>query len=292
MTPAGDLGIQEGCSIPTKYSPGSPAVRPPSNPLGPSYLYSGRLVARGSCLLDEAQSPRATGWIDRLLREQGSRMQARDWLLGALWWRRSSERILQVKRERGWRTRRGEDQGPGAPGRDPAPDDRRPQPLGDWREGPSLAPRAKHPAAPTCYSQPLCPPLSVSAAQRRAGGDFKCSHPSRGTSPAHVTAAWRRPCPPHPDPAPLPEGAPWPLRPDGADTAILHLTGRPGRNSLYRRPGRGPHPTRTCSLFCSAPSDRGCPPLHPILPSVYPLPRLWAPSMIPTRECQCPSRYL
>lgn len=94
LTPAGDLGIQEGCSIPTKYSPGSPAVRPPSNPLGPSYLYSGRLVARGSCLLDEAQSPRATGWIDRLLREQGSRMQARDWLLGALWWSHSSERIL------------------------------------------------------------------------------------------------------------------------------------------------------------------------------------------------------
>lgn len=31
--------------------------------------------------------------------------------------------------------------------------------------------------------------------------------------PAHVTAAWRRPCPPHPDPAPLPEGAPWPQRP-------------------------------------------------------------------------------
>lgn len=107
-----------------------------------------------------------------------------------------------------------------------------PQPLDDWREGPSLAPRAKHPAAPTCYSQPLCPPLSALAARRRAGGDFKCSHPSRGTSPAHVTAAWRRPCPPHPDPAPLPEGAPWPLRPDGADTAILHLTGRPGRNSL------------------------------------------------------------
>lgn len=71
-----------------------------------------------------------------------------------------------------------------------------------------------------CYRQPLYLPLSALAARRRAGGDFKCSHPSRGTSPAHVTAAWRRPCPPHPDPAPLPEGAPWPLFPDGADNAI------------------------------------------------------------------------
>lgn len=134
----------------------------------------------------------------------------------------------------------------------------------------------------------LCPPWLPGAAPRRAGGDFKCSHPSRGTSPAHVTAAWRRPCPPHPDPAPLPEGAPWPLCPDGANTAILHLTGRPGWNLLYRRPGPGPHPTQSFSLFSSAPLDRDFPPLLSILPPIYLLPRLWAPSIIPAREWQCP----
>lgn len=172
LTPTGDSGFQEGCSIPTKYSPGSPAVRPRSNSLGPSYLYSGRLVARGSCLLDEAQPPRATGWIDRLLRGQGNRMQTRNWLFRALWWSCSGE-VLQVKKEWDWRTKRGEDQGPGAPGLYPAPDDRRPQPwvtvcVCVWGGAvpvslrvPSIPPRL-----PVTASRSL--PLSALAARRRA----------------------------------------------------------------------------------------------------------------------------
>lgn len=172
LTPAGDSGFQEGCSIPTKYSPGSPAVRPPSNPLGPSYLYSGRLVARGSCLLDEAQLPSATGWIDRLLGGQRSRMQARAWLLRALRRSRSGEKVLQVKREWGWRIRRGEDQGPGAPGLDPAPDDRRPpKPWATGRGGASLS-RSARKASRRAY---LLGPAAVCASLR-----LGCPAPRRG----------------------------------------------------------------------------------------------------------------
>lgn len=249
LTPAGDSGFQEGCSIPTKYSPGSPAVRPPSNPLGPSYLYSGRLVARGSCLLDEAQLPSATGWIDRLLGGQRSRMQARAWLLRALRRSRSGEKVLQVKREWGWRIRRGEDQGPGAPGLDPAHDDRRPPPPNPGRlEGGgvpvSLRAQSIPPRLPVRASRcvRLSPPwlpgaapgATLSALIRRAARPPRTS-PLPGAAPALPT---RTPCR-------CRRGRPGRSAPDGADTAVLHLTGRPDRNSLYGRPGRGPHPTWT-----------------------------------------------
>lgn len=122
---------------------------------------------------------------------------------------------------RGWRARRGEDQERGAPGPDPAPEEPRPHP----RATGAPVPRSARQASRRAYLPPLRPAaesaLPAPAARRRAGGDFKCSHPLRGTSPAHVTAAWRRPRPPRPDPTPLPEGAPQPLRPDGAVTAVL-----------------------------------------------------------------------
>lgn len=99
-------------------------------------------------------------------------------------------------------------------------------------EGPCLSPRAKHPAAPTCHRhrRPQRPPLSAWAARRRAGGDFKCSHPSRGTSPAHVTAAWRRPCPPRRTPRCCRRG-----RPAAAPRRLGHC-----HSPLTREPGTEP----------------------------------------------------
>lgn len=52
------------------------------------------------------------------------------------------------------------------------------------------------------------------------------------------------------------------------------LNRRPDWTSLYRRPGRGPHPTRIFSLFSSAPLDRG-----------YPLCIPFCPPFIPSQGC-------
>lgn len=55
-------------------------------------------------------------------------MQTLNWLLRAIWWSCSGERILQSGETQGWRTKNGEDQEPRAPGPDAAPDERRPNP--------------------------------------------------------------------------------------------------------------------------------------------------------------------
>lgn len=197
LSPAGDSGIQEGCSIPTKYSPGSPAVRPPSNPLGPSYLYSGRLVARGSCLLDEAQSPRATGWTARLLGEQGSGMQARDWLLGILRWSRSSERLSKSRGngdgEPGGERVRSQELQVGIEGPNP------------WATGgrvpvllrvPSIPPRLPVTASRCVHLRPprlpgAAPGATLSALIRRAARPLRTS-PLPGAAPALPTRTPRR----------------------------------------------------------------------------------------------------
>lgn len=82
LTPAGEIRGSKKAAFPPNIAQ---APRPSGHP--PTLL--GRAiytldVARGSCLLDEAQPPRATGWIEKLLRGQGSRMQARNWLFRAL----------------------------------------------------------------------------------------------------------------------------------------------------------------------------------------------------------------
>lgn len=191
-------------------------------------------------------------------------MRARDWLLRAFWWNRSGERVLQVWREPGLENQEG---------RGPETSSSRPGSR-TWATGgrsclpPRQASRRAYLPPPAAAS--ASPASPASKARRRTGGDFKCSHPSRCTSPSHVTAAWRRPCPPRPDPAslPLPEGAHGPPHLDGAVIATLHLPGKPGRNLFYRHLGHGPHPTWIFLLVSSTPSA-------PLSTLHLPLPRLW-----------------
>lgn len=124
LMPAGGSGFQEVCIIPTKYSSGSPAARPPSKP---SWAELFILWTFGSCLLDEAQPPRAAGWIG-FCEGREARCKRATGCSGQFGGAAVVKGFSKSGETQGWRTKNGEDQEPGAPGPVPAPDERRPNP--------------------------------------------------------------------------------------------------------------------------------------------------------------------